>query len=59
MATSTKDHHHQRVGSDAAAAAAVAAGVGERKFTRGLSKPGSAAAVRETVSLAVRKVNLT
>ena len=28
---------------------------GERKFTRGLSKPGSAAAVRETVSLAVRK----
>ena len=28
---------------------------GERKFTRGLSKPGSAAAVRETVSQAVRK----
>lgn len=27
----------------------------ERKFTRGLSKPGSAAAVRETVSQAVRK----
>lgn len=30
----------------------------ERKFTRGLSKPGTAAVARETVSAAVRQSSL-